>query len=388
MKERAINGYFNYYDSIKKTLEKYYDTKLEVCSHGESIPKKNILFSYPRINAILNFSPGEKVKKYLYSMYNVRDNLIKKILAKCYISAIFALHGTMSRKIIYIKNNSLVNNETMIMSFNRRLRIFDFAKQSVVSIIKYKYPDKYFLNELNFRLKYKYEFVHPIESIGKTWYSEKILRGTSLARVSDTIAYDEYCRKALEDISHINTMTLNYIDCKTYVEKLSQDITTILGKSEFKENAETRRLLIKCIETAVEKAFVLNFSVPVALTHGDFQAGNLWIDSDTGKVIILDWETNGLRSIWYDSATLLLGTRRKGGMRKLMNEYNDQIKQEKILWNDSKKSYNMASVASILMLEEISFWLDDMCERPLENKNIAFDIFMDEISGINWGNII
>ena len=59
--------------------------------------------------------------------------------------------------------------------------------------------------------------------------------------------------------------------------------------------------------------------VSIAMTHGDLQTGNIYIDEENDKAYIIDWETVKKRSIWYDAATVMCSTRRKDKFSYMIN---------------------------------------------------------------------
>ena len=59
-----------------------------------------------------------------------------------------------------------------------------------------------------------------------------------------------------------------------------------------------------------------NIILPIALTHGDFNRGNIIFNEYSNKTDIIDWEYSDERIVWYDSFSLLLNASNPVGLSK------------------------------------------------------------------------
>ena len=110
----------------------------------------------------------------------------------------------------------------------------------------------------------------------------------------------------------------------------------------------------------------------MGITHGDFQAGNIWRD-DEGKTLIYDWETVGMRSKWYDTAVMFEGLRTK-------RKYAE-------LWEGSLgtkcEPKRTILVKTIIILEDIIFYLEEINSLPIDYQSGMIEsLILAKINGM------
>lgn len=272
----------------------------------------------------------------------------------------------------------------LILPCNRKIRIIDFENQHIDSIIKAGFTRKYFANELSFRKESTYPFVPPVLLHGENWYREPLLQGQPLARVTDSRQYDLSVNMAIEHIGVIGRDTLNFIDSRQYASDLLNQIVELIPMAEKNKHIRYGQVLHKVSEAAYSLTSQLPDTIPTAMTHGDFQSGNMWFDAMEKKTYLIDWETVAVRSIWYDPATLLLSTRRHNGVLNMVAARESQHVRDSVLINDSNKSYHMDAVMGILLLEDIIFYLEDNLELPEDWGGELIDKYASQLKNIKW----
>ena len=386
MKIDAMVKRENFYSINEKTLEDYYKfvhgIKLKVKTSNYSLLRK--VFIYPKINAIVTRKPSSSVIKYLMAEFNVRTSIIKFILGKIYTFACLYSGGVLSSKALVFSEYNPMTDSILVLPCNRKIRIIDFDNQHVDSIIKEGFTRKYFVNELSFRQKSKYPFVPPILLNGESWYREPLLRGQPLARVSDGNQYALSSEMAIDHIGVIGRDTLHFVGSEQYARKLLNLIKVLIPLAKKNKHIQHGQVLLDVSEHAFSTTIQLPDTIPTAMTHGDFQSGNIWVDPVENKTFLIDWETAAVRSIWYDPATLLLSTRRHNGVINMVATCESQHVQDSVLINDSNKRYNMMAVMGILLLEDIIFYLEDNLELPEDWGGDLIDKYASQLKNIKW----
>ncbi len=376
----------NFYEINEKTLECYYKLvhkmQLNITTSNYSLLEK--VFIYPRINAIVTRKPSDSVIKYMLAEYNVRTSLIKYILGKIYTVACLYSRGLISSKALVFSGENPMTENILVLPCNRKIRIIDFENQHIDSIIKAGFTRKYFANELSFRKESPYPFVPPVLLHGENWYREPLLQGQPLARVTDSRQYDLSVNMAIEHIGVIGRDTLNFIDSRQYASDLLNQIVELIPMAEKNKHIRYGQVLHKVSEAAYSMTSQLPDTIPTAMTHGDFQSGNIWFDAMEKKTYLIDWETVAVRSIWYDPATLLLSTRRHNGVLNMVAARESQHVRDSVLINDSNKSYHMDAVMGILLLEDIIFYLEDNLELPEDWGGELIDKYASQLKNIKW----
>lgn len=384
---QALLSREDYYGILKGTLQRYYTQR-----YGNGIkvgyepePDAAELIMNPRLGMIFRPCPPKRPRNYLYRSYNIRGNIVKNIAAKAFV--FLSTHSrnlfTMPRK-LYVYPADMIKKNTMICYLNRSIRIFDFEDGKTISIQKETFTSKYFQNQLQFRNDNKYDFIPSITAFGEDWFEENILDGKSLARETDEQKYSVGEHQALISVLELAKATREQVDSRAYITEISECCKKQL----------TRAQDTKGITTFNEASNYLDFLgivlahvpeiLPLAESHGDLQAGNIWLEG--AKTWIIDWETHAKRSIWFDITTLVFGTRYYGGIRKLTSKLKEDGLKDTML-QGQQCDWNVHLMVALFLLEDFLFYLEDMMELPGQGGKESFDIYMKELFEINWRQI-
>ena len=77
------------------------------------------------------------------------------------------------------EGGNLLKN-VLIVPNNKSIRIFDYRTDTIYSVVKFGFSNKYMRRQIEFRNKYKYEFVLPVIDFGEDWFKEKYLKDIHL----------------------------------------------------------------------------------------------------------------------------------------------------------------------------------------------------------------
>ena len=373
----------NVLDILQKTLSDYY---------GQAYPDRDISIGYkktkgaaefimiPRIGAIMQTHPCSQIRKHFYDSYNIRNSLIKHIAAKLLVFA--SMHAgklVCSKQRLYIAPGKLPNRQTIYAYCNRSVRLFDYGQGTTVSIQKHGFTDKFFQNQLQFRLKHPYPFIPPILRHGQTWFEEEIYEGKMLARISDKDAYEQATHKVLSDIQILGTDTQENTDARQYISHLTQRLETMLQETAQKKATTCHPFAAEYLQTLKTYLQTAPATLPTVISHKDLQGGNILVTPE--KLWIIDWETQGRGSRWFDAITLLYGTRYYGGIRRLTQDAQADALPEAIGMPDG---WSAKQILAIFLLEDLEFYLEDMLELPGTAGSATFDRYMTELREIDW----
>ena len=273
--------------------------------------KKMKLYVYPKLNAIITKNPSVAVKKYIYNEYNVVASPLKKSCVWLYTRCCMVTRGMLSHKKIMLP--AKMNRDSLIYPCNRKIRQFDFRENTVITVVKAGFSNKTLSHEIEFRNSNTADFILPITSFGDRWYAENIIDGTPLARVPNN---NEYCQAALSLWKDYTSNTEEIIGIKEYSNILKKRIFTliedILVEIKKPKNVDVETTL-SIIERLCDGVAVADGKITLSLSHGDFHQGNIWLENQTNKIYIIDWETWGKRINSYDECVLYAGLREEGG---------------------------------------------------------------------------
>lgn len=377
----------DYYGILKNTLQRYYNQR-----YGEGIevgyePKEGAaeLLMNPRLGMIFEPYPPRVMRNYIYRSYDIRGNMVKNLAAKAFVFVSTHTRSlfTMPKK-LYIYPSIVVKKETMIAYLNRSIRIFDFKEGTTVSIQKDSFTSKFFQNQLQYRTKKPCDYIPPITAYGDDWFEERILEGRSLARETDSNKYNEGAKTILSIIIDIAKATTELKNTKEYVEDIVKTCNSLLSKAKDTKGINTFDSAITYLKRLSSVLSDAPATIPLAESHGDLQAGNVWLEK--GKVWIIDWETYAKRSIWFDTTTLLFGTRYYGGIKKLVGRLNDGSLKQTML-QGQHCDWDVSQMVALFLLEDLLFYLEDMIELPGQSGKDTFDLYMNELAEIDLNQV-
>lgn len=371
----------DFFNIFFATVAEYYretegvDACLSFATDGE---RDANLVIYPRLSAAVSKRMTSKARDFFLSEWNIRGNTGKNLVAKCYVYLMTSSRGLLAQHRLCLKPDSLINNSLVIAPNNRSIRFFDYSAGTVGCMVKHGFTDKFFRQQLQFRLQHSYAFILPVKRYSEHWFTEQILHGHPLARITDEQLYQKAMMEAAADLGMLAGDTVYYAKCIDYSTRLQNIILSGIKEARTRKHIRTADALKAIVRMLAEPLSSSELSIPLVTSHGDLQSGNIWVE-DSGKVWVYDWETVGERSVWYDAATLLLSTRRAGGIERMWRELNTSLVIDSILINDSRKVYTkteLAAMIRLVLLEDIIFYLEDMLELPEDWGASIFDRYI------------
>ena len=377
------------YKILEVTLKEYYQ-KVHNAEVNVEVRKKHLfqkLVIYPRLGIVVPLIPSWAVIKRTYVSFDVQNNLPKKLFAWAYITLCFLTFGLFADASLYVSDKSVYSKDTVIIPSNRKIRIYEYGKGYVDSILKDGFNDFYFNNEIEVRKQPKYDFILGLLAYGSRWYREKLLRGRCLVRCSGE-EYETYLNQTIYDLEALYKENRVDMPAKQYVEQLVPDYERIIAEIEKKKHircGDKIRSVLKKMQAVCGSSDEI---IPLTLTHGDLQTGNIYVDEENKKLYIIDWETVKQKSVWYDAATVMCSTRRANRFSEMINDRFDKSVQAKLFVFDKHPHDNMNLVAAILVLEEMGFFLDEIVDLPNDMGAEIIERFEHEIDQICWDSII
>ena len=320
----------DFYNIIQKTLESYY----------KSLGNQQILYVYPHLNAIACKKISKSVWKYLKTEYNIKGSLIKRIAVKVYCWCCMHSYGLLSEKRLVVRCTA--NKDSLIYPCNRKVRVFDFAKNTVSVIPKYGFPEDSLQKEIEFRKTYHADFIPKLLSTNGNSYTEEIMDGYPLAR--DTKNQEENTKRAYAVWRSYTRIYDRIVTTVEYCGKLNSQFSEIL------ELLQKRKKILPYLDVKMywnelmNEAALLPNTVGLTLSHGDLQPGNIWVENKSGRIIIIDWESYAERTITYDEAVLFYELRSNIGLVKYIRRIN--------------------ASKTIVLAEDLLFRLHEMMELP------------------------
>lgn len=337
----------DFYTINQKTLEKYYATSRN----------KKRLYIYPELNAIVTASPSKTVRRYLYTEFRVNGSFLKRLLVRLYATVLLNSRGLFAAKSVTL--NTDANRDTLIYPCNKKFRIFDFEKNEVSVLGKDGFPTDDLAREIDFRTHNCAEFIPGLVRSNEQGYSEVIIDGCPVARSGQRMT--ELCDKAFAIWSAYIASGVQQISAQEYTKMLTEQIRALKEKLQTLDKRVDYARLEQLCEDLLAGLRSETGNIPVGLSHGDLQAGNIWVENGTDKLYIIDWESWKNRSTWYDRAVLYEGLRRTDGLAQYA----------------ASRDFEHTTV----LLEDIIFRLTELTTLPLDYGCAEFDAYIKTIGG-------
>lgn len=305
----------DFLDINQKTLDGYF-----VSSPG----KETKLYIYPALNAIVTSKPSKTVVDYLLCEYSVRGNVVRRLAARAYVFGCMHSLGVLASKNCLVK--ATIHSNILIYPCNKKYRIFNFKEHYVDVIAKHGFEKSDLLHEIEFRSRDGLpDFVPKLISYNADGYRETIIDGCPLPRTTEN--YETFRDLAYNLIYQFGAPMQRAINPSDYINTLRLRIAKCLGK-KVKDAFGVNKIVdnLSAIGSAGDD-ILLTFS------HGDLQVGNIWIESRTKHIFIIDWESWDERSVWYDYATLYKGLR-SGDLQFFFDQESSAQKRAVVLLED------------------------------------------------------
>ena len=326
----------DFYEINRKTLEQF-------CLKNS---KDVDLYVYPELNAIVRKKISKAVKKYIYTEFKVSGSFIRRCLVFFYTRILLNTNGCFAAKKLTLP--IAMDSNSLIYPCNKKYRIFDFNKNVVRVVPKVGFSTEELEREIAFRTTYKATFIPSLIEWTEEEYTERIIDGYPVARAGKRTsilkqrAWDVW-QDFIKDTKEILKMSMYVKQLLTQIQQLLEDLR---GREKTIEENDLNKLINKLSSPLLDSEETL----VLALSHGDLQEGNIWIERKTEQIYIIDWESYGRRSIGYDEAVLFKNIRTEKGIKEYCTEVD--------------LNHN------IVLLEEIIFRLQELKRLP-ENYNTA-----------------
>lgn len=339
----------DFYKINENTLKNYYQ--------NSKTEKK--LYIYPELNAIVTARPSKAVKQYLYTEFRVNGSLLRRLLVRLYATALLNSGGLLASRSLKIKTDA--SKDTLIYPCNKKYRVFDFKENKVSVLGKDGFPTDDLLREMEFRTLHTADFIPGLLQSSRDGYTEAIIDGCPIARTGARM--NELCDRTFALWNDYIRPFTRQVPAAEYADTLAQKL----------QQLETRAVQTgKQIDTASLQALTqallpvlraVSEQIPVSLSHGDLQPGNIWIENSTDKLYIIDWESWQERSTWYDWAVLYEDLRKTAGISHYANQ----------------RDLPHATV----LLEDVIFRLTELTTLPYHYGSVEFDTYIKTLLGGN-----
>lgn len=269
------------------------------------------------VNRYLNFVAHSQlptsVFKILKKEYSASQSKWKRLLQRIYVSlAIYQpTRPFFSNKIIKLPEHY---TSYLILGGNHRIRLFKQNLKSSYIILKNRENFRFIDNEISLKNELQPAYAPSIKNWGTNWLEEEYFEGKPLNRLSGGNKKNVVAKQLTQiHVENLLKLSMTQIPVNDYLQEAEKTVHTVLNHSAI--------IMPDSIRTTIQSTFsgIINklngqYSIPIAWSHGDFQAGNVLVAGNTFKVI--DWEASDKRMWLYDLFIFLGEIRTHGNLQK------------------------------------------------------------------------
>ena len=257
-----------------------------------------------------------------------------------------------------------------VMPGNQRIRVLDFQSGRVRVLLKTNFEPHGMLRDLRFRARNQAAFLTPLLSweSGGGWFEEEILDGfVSLCRSAPWVLQSAVAAMVLQTWeTWSRAKGAEQRHGTAYAREVGRKVTAHVLELDDRGMDASSVVDGPLLERLVPGCEGLD-GVEVALSHGDFQPGNIMVAK--GHVTdfrIIDWENVAQRSVWYDRLVLGLSSRYGGTLAERMARFIEGQPVSRFVDGLPQSKRWRIALLSLFALEELEWHLARAVEGQLE----------------------
>ena len=244
----------------------------------------------------------------------------------------------------------------LIVPGNRRIRLFDFHRGLTRTVAKMGFDASSIEREVAARAVGIPGPFTKIEQVGPggRWFQERILTGYPLPRCPPWQRRRRWESRAFTRLAHWLDATTHWRPFDDYAGELTARIPeglTTLSAGSLVSSEAVQRL------ARLAGRGLSGQDIALALTHGDFQPGNIFVDTASRESVLIDWEFCAMRQRAYDGFTYALGARYPAGLADRIHGYvagNHLIAGSALVPALARRDSRTAHIA-LFLLEELDW---------------------------------
>ncbi len=241
----------------------------------------------------------------------------------------------------------------LILGGNHRLRLFKTNLKSSYVILKRGESQAFIKNELLLKKQMRLDYAPRLITSGANWFEEEYIDGTPLNRLSCTTLKNSLIDQIIS--SHFQQLLLpsqQQLSADLYVNEKREKLLLLLNQEGLNINEQTKYAITQTHDMLCQRLNQKG-AITITWTHGDFQKGNVLVESNVFKVI--DWEAADKRFWLYDFFVFLSGIRSNGNFEQSIRMFEPMKKNRE----------NTMSIPvdwkTLLMIEELYFSVKENC---------------------------
>ncbi|MCA9674634.1 MAG: phosphotransferase [Myxococcales bacterium] len=299
--------------TLSRGLSVWLDTTVNVQAHGE---RGQQWWLQPLLSAYFVDGVSAAARRFLADQFRYTPRS-SRALAQWLLGTALATGGGLrvsSRRAFTVAPGVPDAADLLLIPGNQRLRLLDFARGRSRVLLKEGFSPASCLTELEVRVDGHGPFPPILDhDPAGHWLEEPLLSGFTLPRCPPwrDRARDE--RRAITALDEYLATSAAPAEAGDYVAALRAEIAALAAGAARLPGAPTVAQ-VAALATALAARVEGSGELEVARGHGDFQAGNVFVEPGPDRVWLIDWESSGVRQRSYDALVYGLGSRAAAGL--------------------------------------------------------------------------
>lgn len=266
--------------------------------------------------------------------------------------------------------------DALIVPGNQRVRWFELDRGTVRARAKAGFDRAGLRNEIALRrTEGPWPGLTAFDPAGE-WLEEAVIDGYALPRCPPWWSRARLLRRALEQVEAWSASSVRMELAEERAHQLSGEIAQCAERTEPRFGAWLTVELRAALAALTRAAGELR-DVPTALTHGDFQAGNVMV-TRARQPVVIDWEHAGRRLAGYDRWVLALGSRSPRGLaERVAGVVSGSAMPEALAGAPASRRWR-AAFAAAFSLEDLAFYAREAGTGPYRALPGGLTSWLDE----------
>lgn len=270
----------------------------------------------------------------------------------------------------------------LVVPGNQRIRFFNFSTGTCMVFLKHGFSTQTMLREIQVRGS---GVTGPFPSLTAysadgMWFEEPIIDGFALPRIRPGLDRVGFEREAVRLLGDWLASSTTECPGKEYVERLIGEV-----REHLQSNTWVHEFGFRTLSAWIDVLGVISSrmeTVPVAMTHGDFQPGNILVESATHRVYLIDWEHSARRFRYFDQLVYGLGVRSARGLGARLREFIAGVSTHPVLDGVPEERAWRQSAAALLLLEELAWRAAEYAGSPYVNASETLRHLIEEFRAL------
>lgn len=276
---------------------------------------------------------------------------------------------------------SLPNEEDLlVVPGNQRIRVFDFKAGVCRVFLKNDFDPATMLREIKIRgegAPGPFPSMMAWSEDGR-WFEEPIIDGFVLARCPPNINRVAVEQKAFEVLDTWLDRSSAVTHAEHRVTTLEQAITRMITVLTARFEGVAAKELKGWVDTLANAAMALGH-IPLAETHGDLQPGNILVEHNSQRIILIDWEHSCQRYRLYDHLVFGLRTRSPLGLSERLQRFTlARADGLAFLSMPKERPWRVAALA-LFLLEDLNWMLAESTRGPFVALSEGLQLYLQEL---------